>query len=90
MAALLYGGGLRLMECVRLRVKDVDLSLGQITVREGKGDKDRMTMLPAALDTSLREQLARARKLYDADVRAGQANVYLPHALAQKYPDAPR
>jgi integron integrase len=90
MAALLYGAGLRLMEFVRLRVKDMDLSLGQITVCEGKGDKDRMTMLPAALDTSLREQLARARKLYDADLRAAHANVFLPHALAQKYPDAPR
>ena len=75
---------------MRLRVKDVDLSLGQITVREGKGDKDRMTMLPAALQAPLAEQHVRARKLYKADVRASQANVYLPHALAQKYPDAPR
>jgi integron integrase len=98
MAALLYGAGLRLMECARLRIKDVEFALGQITVREGirdahsasEGDKDRVTMLPAALDAPLREQLARARKLYDADVRAGQANVYLPHALARKYPDAPK
>jgi integron integrase len=90
MAGLLYGSGLRLMDCARLRVKDVDLASGQITVREGKGDKDRVTMLPAALDAPLREQLAPARELYDADVRAGQANVYLPHALARKYPDAPK
>ena len=90
MAGLLYGSGLRLMECVRLRVQDVDFAVGQITVRDGEGEKDRVTMLPATLLEPLQEQLARARKLYDADVRAGSANVYLPYALARKYPDAPR
>lgn len=90
MAGLLYGSGLRLMECVRLRVKDVDFEMGQITVRDGKGEKDRVTMLPGALIPPLREQLAHARKLYEADVRAGRANVYLPYALERKYPDAPK
>jgi integron integrase len=90
MAGLLYGSGLRLMECVRLRVKDVDFDLNEVVVRDGKGEKDRVTLLPGALVAPLREQLARARKLYDADVRAGQANVYLPYALARKYPDAPK
>lgn len=90
MASLLYGSGLRLMECVRLRVKDVDFALGQITVRDGKGEKDRLTMLPDTLTNPLKEQLACSRKRYDADARARCANVYLPHALARKHPDAPR
>jgi integron integrase len=90
MATLLYGAGLRLMECVRLRVKDVEPNTGQITVRDGKGEKDRVTMLPQTLAEPFRAQLVRARALYDADVAEGQANVYLPYALEQKYPHANR
>ena len=88
MASLLYGAGLRLMECVRLRVKDVDFARLQITVREGKGNKDRVTMLPPSLAEPLRRQLERARALHEMDVREGQGRVYLPHALARKYPNA--
>ncbi len=90
MAALLYGAGLRLMECVRLRVKDVEPDTRQITVRDGKGEKDRVSVLPQTLTRPLAAQLARSRALYDADVAAGQANVYLPYALEQKYPHANR
>jgi integron integrase len=90
MASLLYGSGLRLMECVRLRVKDVDFARLQIIVREGKGSKDRVTMLPATLAEPLRRQLERARALHEADVREGFGRVYLPHALARKYPSAER
>lgn len=90
MASLLYGSGLRLMECVRLRVKDVDFARLQITVREGKGNKDRVTMLPPSLTEPLRRQLERARALHEADVREGFGRVYLPHALARKYPNAER
>jgi len=88
MAALLYGSGLRLMECLRLRVRDLDT--GQITVRGGKGDKDRRTMLPQTLVEPLRRQLARSRLLYEDDLAAGTADVWLPDALARKYPNAPR
>ncbi|MBV9849251.1 MAG: integron integrase [Armatimonadetes bacterium] len=90
MAALLYGSGLRLMECLRLRVKDLDFEYGQITVRAGKGDKDRRTMLPRALGEPLRRQLERARLLYEQDRRDGVAGVSLPHALERKYPHAGR
>ena len=90
MASLLYGAGLRLTECLRLRVKDLDFGMTQITVREGKGDKDRITMMPAGLVAPLQVQLRSARRLYNADVAAGQANVHLPDALARKYPNAPR
>ncbi len=90
MASLLYGSGLRLMECVRLRVKDVDLHKLEITVRQGKGGKDRKTMLPAALREPLTAQIAEARRLHEADLAAGFGAVWLPHALARKYPDAAR
>jgi integron integrase len=90
MASLLYGSGLRLMECVRLRVKDVDLARLQITVREGKGNKDRVTMLPPSLTEHLRRQLERAQALHETDTREGFGRVYLPHALARKYPNAGR
>ncbi len=86
---LLYGTGVRLLEGLRLRVKDVDFALNQITVREGKGNKDRVTVLPAALAEGLREQLAAAKELHAADVAAGFGRVYLPSALAVKYPNAP-
>jgi integron integrase len=90
MASLLYGSGLRLMECVRLRVKDVDFARLQVTVREGKGGKDRITMLPPSLVEPLRRQLERARALHELDVREGFGHVHLPHALARKYPSADR
>jgi integron integrase len=90
MARLLYGSGLRLMECLRLRVKDVDFGHGQIVVREGKGDKDRVTMLPASLAQPLRDQIERVKALHQADLRAGHGAVELPTALARKYPNAPR
>jgi integron integrase len=89
MASLLYGSGLRLMDCLRLRVKDIDFSLHQITIRDGKGQKDRVSMLPHTLDTALREQLDAARAVYQQDLAAGTVNVFLPDALARKYPNAP-
>jgi integron integrase len=85
---LLYGTGMRLMEGVRLRVKDVELSPRQITVRDGKGGKDRVTVLPERLVEPLREHLQVRRKLYDADRKAGRAEVWMPDALARKYPSA--
>jgi len=88
MASLLYGAGLRLMECCRLRVKDVDFAYRQIIVRDGKGDKDRRTMLPAPLSADLRHQLARVHLQHEADVRLGCGSVYLPYALERKYPRA--
>ena len=90
MASLLYGAGLRLMDCVRLRVKDVDLAMSQITVRDGKGQKDRVTMLPQSLTDPLTRHRARVRALYDQDLAAGHADVYLPDALDRKYPNAGR
>ncbi|MDI6748272.1 MAG: integron integrase [Rhodocyclaceae bacterium] len=88
MGRLLYGTGMRLMECVRLRVKDVDFGRNEILIREGKGGKDRVTMLPAALAQPLVEHLQRRRLIYDDDVAAGLAAVWLPDALARKYPNA--
>jgi len=88
MASLLYGGGLRLMECVRLRVKDVDFEMRQVTVREGKGFKDRVTMLPESSIAPLQAHLARVKALHDEDVAAGYGAVYLPYALDKKYPNA--
>ena len=90
MASLLYGSGLRLMECVRLRVKDLDFARLQLTVRDGKGGKDRVTVLPSPLVEPLRRQLERARALHESDTREGFGRVYLPHALARKYPNAER
>jgi len=88
MARLIYGGGLRLMECVRLRVKDVDFERHEITVREGKGGKDRVTMLPASLAAPLREYLQRVRALFDGDRARHLPGVHMPDALARKYPNA--
>jgi len=87
---LLYGTGMRLMEGLRLRVKDVDFARGQITVRAGKGDKDRITLLPASLVTDLQAHLAERRRWHDKDLALGMADVELPHALARKYPNAGR
>jgi integron integrase len=89
MASLLYGAGLRLTECLKLRVKDVDFEYRQILVRDGKGAKDRVTMLPASTIEPLKKQLSYARALHDADLAAGYGDVELPDALARKYPRAP-
>ena len=88
MARLLYGTGLRLLEGLRLRVKDVDFGRGLITVREGKGDQDRTVMLPEALREPLRAHLDRVRLLWEADRARGLAGVWLPDALERKYPEA--
>ena len=88
MAALLYGSGLRLMECVRLRVKDVDFGYGRITVRDGKGARDRVTMLPVNLARTLERHLQKIKVQHAEDQEAGFGGVYLPHALARKYPNA--
>jgi integron integrase len=85
---LLYGTGMRLLEGLRLRVKDVDFGHRALVVREGKGAKDRVVMLPAALESPLRAQLAQAHALWAEDRARGLAGVYLPHALARKYPRA--
>src|SRR3972149_4439989 len=87
-AKLLYGSGLRLLEVHRLRIKDLDLSLRQITIRDGKGFKDRLTMLPDSLIPPLREHLHRIRLLYEQDFASGLASVDLPYALDRKYPSA--
>lgn len=90
MASLLYGSGLRLMECVRLRVKDVDFERNEICVRDGKGGKDRHVPLPARLREKLQRQVERVRITHAQDLAAGHGEVWLPHALARKYPSAPR
>jgi integron integrase len=87
---LLYGTGMRVMEGMRLRVKDVDFARREIIVRDGKGHKDRVTVLPRAIESPLREQLAHARNLHQRDLAAGFGNVWLPYALARKYPQADR
>ena len=88
MASLLYGAGLRLRECLKLRVKDVDFGYRQILVRDGKGSKDRVTMLPASVIAPLQAHLARVKKLHERDLAEGYGDVELPHALARKYPRA--
>jgi len=88
MAALMYGTGLRLMETVRLRVKDVDFGYNRITVRDGKGGKDRVTMLPQTVKPTLEAHLEKTKKLFRKDREAGLDGVYLPSALARKYPRA--
>ena len=88
MARLMYGSGIRSMECARLRVKDLDFERGCLTVRAGKGDKDRVTMLPAGLEPDLRAQLRVCRGLYEKDREAGLDGVWMPDALSRKYPSA--
>jgi integron integrase len=89
-AKLLYGAGLRLMETLRLRVQDVDFGMNQLTVRDGKGAKDRFTVLPQSVIGPLREHLGRVRLLHQQDLGKGNGSVYLPGALDQKYPAAAR
>ncbi len=88
MARMLYGTGMRLAECLALRVKDVELERREIVIRQGKGGKDRVTMLPAALVEPLREHLVRVRALHERDRQAGVPGVELPGALSRKYPSA--
>jgi integron integrase len=90
MAGLLYGSGLRLMECVRLRVKDIDFALAQITVRDAKGGKDRVTMLPLNLSEPLRRYLLRVKAQHEQDLEDGFGTVHLPFALGRKLPNAAR
>jgi integron integrase len=90
MTILLYGGGLRLMECCRLRVKDIDFSRNEIVIRAGKGDKDRHTMLPTAIKESLYKHIESNRSQHQEDIRKGLGRVALPNALERKYPNAGR
>jgi integron integrase len=88
MANLLYGSGLRLMECIRLRIFDIDFSYHQIVVRDGKGNKDRIVPLPQRSTEALREQIELVKQLLQKDLKDGFGEVYLPYALARKYPNA--
>lgn len=88
MAKLIYGCGLRLMECVRLRVKDIDFQRNQVIVRDGKGIKDRYTILPEQLKPLLRANLKRVKIIHEQDIKNGFGEVYLPYALSRKYPNA--
>ena len=90
MAKLIYGCGLRVMECIRLRVKDIDFEMNQIVVRDGKGKKDRITVLPDGVKQALKEHLVYVRRLHQNDLARGYGRVYLPNALAKKYPNADR
>ena len=90
MASLLYGAGLRLRECLKLRVKDVDFGYKQLTVHDGKGSKDRVTMLPDASIEPLRQHLVKVKRLHERDLEEGYGEVELPSALERKYPRAPR
>ncbi len=90
MGVILYGSGLRLIECLRLRVKDIDFAGKKIIVRSGKGEKDRVTMLPEIVINPLQQHLQEVRKLHQNDLNEGFGTVYLPYALAKKYPNANR
>jgi integron integrase len=87
---LLYGTGMRILECLRLRIQDVDFDLGHITIRNPKGGRDRVTMLPDSVRDRLQDHLLEVRAAHEMDLAAGFGNVYLPHALARKYPHADR
>ncbi|MBM4029082.1 MAG: integron integrase [Planctomycetes bacterium] len=90
MASLMYGAGLRLMECLRLRVQDIDCSRNEILVRDGKGAKDRITMLPASLKVPLQEHFKTVKAIHERDLADGWGRVLLPDALDRKYPNAPK
>ncbi|MBU0567906.1 integron integrase [bacterium] len=88
MANLLYGSGMRLMECIRLRVQDLDFEYNQIVIRDAKGQKDRVTMLPVSLKEPLNRHLEKVRAIHEKDLKEGFGEVYLPFALKRKYPNA--
>ncbi len=88
MAKLLYGSGLRLMECIRLRIKDIDFEINEIRVHSGKGDKDRLVPLPESIKPALKTHLERVKLIHENDLSKGYDKVYLPHALDRKYPNA--
>ncbi len=90
MAQLMYGAGLRLTECLRLRIKDIDFSYQQVTVRDGKGGKDRITVLPDIIVENLKRHLEKVKEIHDMDLKAGFGSVYLPYALERKYKHADR
>jgi len=87
---MLYGAGLRLLECMTLRVKDLDFDRNEIVIRDGKGQKDRVTMLPETVKEPLARHLQRVRKLHEADLKQGAGRVLLPDAIERKYPNADR
>ena len=89
MASLMYGAGLRLLECVELRVKDLNFDRSELTIRDGKGGKDRVTMIPASMKAPLARHLSRMKTQHDADLAAGRGGVALPSSLRAKYPNAP-
>jgi integron integrase len=89
MASLMYGSGLRLMECLRLRIQDIDFSRNEITVRDGKGAKDRITMLPESLKSPLNDHLRKIKAIHKKDLSAGWGRIFMPNALNRKYPNAP-
>jgi integron integrase len=88
MASLMYGAGMRLMECLRLRVQDVDFARNEILIRDGKGAKDRITMLPESVKAKLQENLMEVKKIHDRDLPDGWGRVEMPYALDRKYPNA--
>jgi len=88
MASLMYGAGLRVMECLRLRVQGIDFDANQVMIRDGKGGRDRVTMLPETLKGPLREHLKRVRRIHECDLAEGYGRVAMPDALARKYPNA--
>ncbi len=89
-ALILYGAGLRLLEALRLRIQDIEFARSQIVVRDGKGKKDSVTLLPPGLAQPIRQQMAVAQALHRQDLAAGLGEVYLPYAMERKYPNAPR
>jgi len=87
---ILYGSGLRIIECLRLRVQDIDFEIKALTVRSGKGDKDRITTFPPSLRVPMEAHLEQVKIIHEADIANGYGEVFLPHALARKYPNAAR
>ena len=90
MASLMYDAGMRLMECLRLRVKDIDFARNEITIHDGKGSKDRITMLPESFKLPLQEHFKKVKKIHEKDLSEGWGRVQMPGALDRKYPNAPR
>jgi integron integrase len=90
MGSLMYGAGLRLMECLRMRIQDIDFARNEILVRDGKGAKDRITMLPQSLAVPLRDHLQKVKTIHEKDLGAGWGHVQMPYALDRKYPNAPK